>query len=102
MKILALSGGSPGGNAELLLLASLRAAKTACPTAEIILIRLNELTISKGLVTGQFAHPFADGDKPKGKKEADDRPFALDYIMEADAILLGASILTRSVGWVVK
>lgn len=97
MKILAISAGSVAGNTELTLLTALQAAQAAHPTAAIQLIRLDEIQINDTLIAGQFEHPFAkERKRTVADNRTDDRPFVLEAIMEADALLLGAPVLNRA------
>lgn len=96
MKILAISAGSVAGNTELTLLTALQAAQAAHPEATIQLIRLEEVRISDTLIAGQFEHPFAkERKRTVAGNGPDDRPFVLEAIIDADAILLGAPVLNR-------
>lgn len=103
MRFLALSGGSPGGNTEQALLAALRAAQeTATTPATISLIRLKELSIGSEALDGHLPLPVVGQSTSTAGTVPDDRPFMLDQIMEADAIILGAPCMTRTLPWEVK
>ncbi|PLB34859.1 flavodoxin family protein [Aspergillus candidus] len=102
MRFLGISGGSAGGNTEQALLAALRAAQTAAKTpATISLVRLKELSIGSGALDGHLPLPVVGKSNSTGPV-SDDRPFILDQIMEADAIILGAPCITRTIPWEVK
>ncbi|CAK7220663.1 hypothetical protein SBRCBS47491_004264 [Sporothrix bragantina] len=102
MKILGLCGGSPGGNTELALTAALHAAQKAEPSATITLIRLCELSVGTSNISGQLPHPFAAESNKVASSGPDDRPWVVNHIMEADAILLGAPVMSRVTHWLVK
>ncbi|PKY07884.1 flavo protein [Aspergillus campestris IBT 28561] len=103
MRFLGLSGGFPGGNTEQALLAALRAAQTAATTpATISLVRLKELSIGSEALDGHLPLPVVGKSNPTSGPVVDDRPFILDQIMEADAIILGAPCITRTIPWEVK
>ncbi|KAJ5692058.1 Flavoprotein [Penicillium macrosclerotiorum] len=107
MKVVAFSAGSTGGNTELTLLTALREVQIASPSASITPIRLNEVSIGNSTIAGQIPHPFVNSGSQAGtqtdlENTADDRPFMLEHILEADAILLGAPVYSRVVTWLVK
>lgn len=107
MKILGLSGGSIGGNTEQALLVALRAAQSASKTPSTIsLVRFKELSIGSGALGSHLPLPApsrSNGTNGGGTARCDDdRPFMLDQIMEADAIILGAPCITRAIPWEVK
>jgi multimeric flavodoxin WrbA len=76
-RVLGLASGSPGGNAEILLIAALRAAAAA--GAEVELVRLNELAL-----------------------DADDLDWLWEHLVECDGLIVSASIVSRTVGAQVK
>ncbi|KAL2846682.1 flavoprotein-like protein [Aspergillus pseudoustus] len=103
MKILAISAGSVAGNTELTLLTALQAVQAVKPDATIQLIRLEEIRIGNRLITGQFEHPFTKEQKRTAADSGpDDRPFVLEAIMEADAIIIGAPVLNRGAAGLLK
>ncbi|RYP65822.1 hypothetical protein DL771_008123 [Monosporascus sp. 5C6A] len=103
MRFLGLSGGSSEGNTEQALLAALRAAQAAATTpATISLVRLKELSIGSEALDGHLPLPVVGKSNATSGTVSDDRPFILDQIMEADAIILGAPCITRAIPWEVK
>jgi multimeric flavodoxin WrbA len=75
--VLGLASGSPGGNAEILLVAALRAAEATGAAVE--LVRLNELALDE-----------------------DDLDWLWEHLVECDGLIVSASIVSRTVGAQVK
>ncbi|KAH6698482.1 flavoprotein-like protein [Leptodontidium sp. MPI-SDFR-AT-0119] len=103
MKILGISAGSAKGNTELVMLSALQAAQAQLPDASIQFVRLEDIRIGRKLIAGQFEHPFAkEKSAAHNDHSPDDRPYILDLIMDADAILLGAPVLNRASAGLLK
>ena len=76
-RVLGLMGGTPGGNAEILLVAALRAAEAA--GAEVELVRLGELAM-----------------------DADDLDWLWERLVESDGLVVSSSVISRTVSEQVK
>ena len=76
--VLGLSAGNPGGSAEILLKAALRAAEES--GAAVSMVRIDDLNLSVG--------PAA---------EADDADWFWDRLMESDALVVSTPIYTRTI-----
>ena len=75
--LLGLNAGSPGGNAEILLVQALRAAAAEGATVE--LVRLDDLHLPLG----------------PGPQQPDDAGWFWDRLMEADGVIVSAPIFSR-------
>jgi len=83
VNVLGLSGGNPGGSAEILLTLALQAAEAG--GAETVLVRLEDLDLP--------VRPVGPG-RPAG---ADDGPWLWDRLMEADGLIVSAPIYSRTI-----
>jgi multimeric flavodoxin WrbA len=92
MKILGLSGGPTNGNTELLLKLALEAVKAAGapPDSTIGPVRIPGVPVPKHSLNASNILP-KDKDAfnaPAHDASIDDRPFVLDLILDASAIIL--------------
>ena len=107
MKILGLSGGSANGNTELLLKLALEAVKAAAtpPDSTINPVRIPGVSVPKHSLNASNVLPK---DKDAFNAPAydtsiiDDRPFVLDPVLDAGAIILYCPIYTRVIPGSVK
>lgn len=83
MTVLGLSAGNPGGSAEILLTAALRAAQAQ--GAEVALLRLDDLRLP--------TRPVGPADEAGD----DDGPWLWDQVMEAAGIIISAPIYSRTI-----
>ncbi|OBT64245.1 hypothetical protein VE03_06889 [Pseudogymnoascus sp. 23342-1-I1] len=107
MNILAISCGSPNGNCEILLKAALNAAISSLPGTTGSILNLSNLSFPSYPIPGTFdpstgsANAIPQG-LPIKDQVPDDRPAALDAILNADALILASPVYTRQPAGILK
>lgn len=94
MHVLGISCGTPNGNSEILLKIALQEITNRLPNTTISILRISTVSIP----TFDPKDPWATKDEIASKlqeQQRDDRPAAIDAIMEADALIVASPIWTR-------
>ncbi len=108
MHVLGLACGSINGNSEILLIAALEAAQQKVIGTTISLIRIQDLSIpSYPMHTAVNSRPQQPSDSIPSTQMPqdplrDDRPWVLEAILRADAILISSPIYTRQPAGILK